>query len=178
MQPALSAQMELGRSFLFPEPHLSHLWVSGCPGVGSPQPTSPSAPGCPPQPAFGSDGVTWLPRLLGASDHSWAIKMHSCPSRKKHPGILEICPENGDLELSGLHLRGDGGPSAGLGKRSFRRSKLSCRQGFGARIQHNRAFFLGGGGGGGGGGLACWDLSASLGTRLRSQLSQIRLGGI
>mmetsp|Transcript_91147 Transcript_91147/g.217418 ORF Transcript_91147/g.217418 Transcript_91147/m.217418 type:complete len:237 (+) Transcript_91147:2634-3344(+) len=38
------------------------------------------------------------------------------------------------LELSGLHLRGDGGPSAGLGKR--------------------------------------------LGTRLRSQLSQIRFGGI
>ena len=40
-----------------------------------------------------------------------------------------------------------------LGSASFRRSKLSCRQGFGARIQHNRAFFLGAGGGGGGRGV-------------------------
>ena len=63
-----------------------------------------------------------------------------------------------------------------LGSASFRRLKLSCRQGFGARIQYNQAFFFFLLGGGGGFGLL--DLSASLGTRLRSQLSQIRLGGI
>ena len=29
VQQLMSAQMELGRSFLFPEPHLAHLWVPG-----------------------------------------------------------------------------------------------------------------------------------------------------
>ena len=89
---------------------------------------------------------------LGSIRSLMGIKMHSCPSRKKHPGILEICPENGDLELSGLHLRGDGGPSAGLGKRLFQALKAQLQTGLRCTDPAQQGFFFGGGGGGGAGG--------------------------